>query len=120
MSVLLSEALGRDDNDAGYAVTLFTAATSLMLVRWSPESVSVNDQTVPLQQPMLNGQVGYWQSPAAMWLVLGSYARGGCTLALNFRGWLTRGHIGGSTTLDQIKHHPDLTSPDFSKPGLGS
>lgn len=58
VSVLLSEALGRDDNDAGYAVTLFTAATSLMLVRWSPESVSVNDQTVLQQQPMLNGQVG--------------------------------------------------------------
>lgn len=80
VSVFLSEDLGLDDKHAGYAVTIFTSATSLMLARWSPESVSVNGQSVPLQQAMLNGQVDYWHSPAAMWLVLGSYALGGCIL----------------------------------------
>jgi MFS family permease len=73
------------------AKTVVSLLSGHMLARWSPESVSVNGQSMPLQQAMLNGQVDYWHSPAAMWLVLGSYALGGCILALAFRGWLTRG-----------------------------
>lgn len=73
------------------AKTVVSLLSGHMLARWSPESVNINGQTVPLQQAMLNGQVDYWHSPAAMWLVLGSYALGGCLLALLFRGWLTRG-----------------------------
>jgi dipeptide/tripeptide permease len=73
------------------AKTVVSLLSGHMLARWSPETVNINGQIVPLQQAMLNGQVDYWHSPAAMWLVLGSYALGGCILALVFRGWLTRG-----------------------------
>jgi hypothetical protein len=62
-----------------------------MLSRWSPETVTVNGAAVPLQQAMVNGQVSYWDSPAAMWFYLGSYALLGCILALMLRGWLTSG-----------------------------
>jgi hypothetical protein len=88
-----------------------------MLTRWSPEFVtgladkqgnlllppqySQNPdlilpdywQAVPvrLQEAMFNGQVSYWHSPSAMWLILGGYALGGCLIALLLRGWLTRG-----------------------------
>ena len=30
-------------------------------------------------------------NPAAMWLVLGAYALGGCVIAAFLRGWLTQG-----------------------------
>jgi hypothetical protein len=40
---------------------------------------------------MINGQVSYWNTPAAMWLVLGGYAFIGCVGALLLRGWLTSG-----------------------------
>jgi hypothetical protein len=40
---------------------------------------------------MVAGEVGYWDSPAAMWLILAVYALVGCSLALLLRGWFTRG-----------------------------
>ena len=51
------------------AKTVVSFLSGHMLARWSPESVSVNGQSVPLQQAMLNGQLDYWHSPAAMWLL---------------------------------------------------
>jgi MFS family permease len=73
------------------AKTLTSAFSGHMLEHWSPEKVMVKGVPVPLQQAMIQGQVSYWHSPAAMWLVLGLYALGGCVIALILRGWLTRG-----------------------------
>lgn len=73
------------------AKTVVSFLSGHLLARWAPESVSVNGQSVPLQQAMLNGQVDYWHSPAALWLLLGGYALGGCILTLVFKNWLTRG-----------------------------
>jgi hypothetical protein len=73
---------------AKMTVSYFSGA---MLNRWCPETVSVNGTSVPLQQAMINNQVDYWHSPAAMWLLLGGWALAGCILALLLRGWLTRG-----------------------------
>ena len=73
------------------AKTVVSYYSGYMLHRWSPETVSVNGADVPLQQAMINGQVSYWDSPAAMWLFLGVYALAGCILAFFLRGWLTRG-----------------------------
>jgi hypothetical protein len=39
---------------------------------------------------MVQNQVPYWQSPAAMWLILGAYAMAGCIGAVLLRNWLTR------------------------------
>jgi hypothetical protein len=61
------------------------------LMRWSPEQVTINGTNVPLQQAMVQNQLPYWQTPAAMWLVLGVYALAGCLIAAWLRGWLTQG-----------------------------
>jgi len=53
-----------------------------LLIRWAPEGIG---------DRMVAGEVGYWDTPAAMWLILAVYALGGCLVALLLRGWLTRG-----------------------------
>ena len=73
------------------AKTLVSAFSGHMLARWSPETVQVNGAAIPLRQAMINDQVPFWHSPAAMWLVLGLYALVGCIIASFLRGWLTRG-----------------------------
>lgn len=73
------------------AKTLVSLLSGHMLERWSPETVTVDGVAVPLQQAMIQHQIGYWQSPAAMWLILGGYALVGCVVAALLQGWLTRG-----------------------------
>lgn len=62
-----------------------------MLERWSPETVTVDGAAMPLQQAMIEDRVGYWDSPAAMWLILAIVAVAGCVVAALLRGWLTQG-----------------------------
>jgi hypothetical protein len=73
------------------AKTVTSALSGHMLAYWCPEKVQVNGHAVPLQQAMIDGQVPYWQSPAAMWLVLGLYAFVGCVIGVIIRRWLTQG-----------------------------
>jgi MFS family permease len=73
------------------AKTLVSAFSGHLLEFWSPEKVTVDGQTMPLKEAMLQNKLDYWHSPAAMWLVLGLYALAGCVIALLIRGWLTRG-----------------------------
>ena len=73
------------------AKTLVSLISGHMLGYWSPETVVVNGVSLPLQQAMIQGQVSYWHSPAAMWLVLGVWAFIGCLAAVLIRGWLTQG-----------------------------
>ncbi|MBP7934468.1 MAG: hypothetical protein KA354_07440 [Phycisphaerae bacterium] len=73
------------------AKTLVGLISGHMLAYWSPERVVVNGVSLPLQQAMIQGQVSYWHSPAAMWLVLGVWAFVGCLAARLIRGWLTQG-----------------------------
>jgi MFS family permease len=73
------------------AKTLVSLVSGHMLAYWSPERVVVNGVSLPLQQAMIQGQVPYWRSPAAMWLILGVWAFVGCLAAILMRGWLTRG-----------------------------
>ena len=73
------------------AKTLVSAFSGYFLEYWCPEKVTINGVSVPLQQALLQHQLPYWRTPAAMWLVLGLYALGGCIIALLLRGWLTRG-----------------------------
>lgn len=73
------------------AKTAVSALSGHMLDRWCPEKFDVNGTAVPLQQAMVQGAVPYWQSPAAMWLILGLYALVGCCIAIMLRGWLTSG-----------------------------
>ncbi len=73
------------------AKTLVSIFSGHMLMRWSPEKVTVDGVTMPLQQAMIANRLDYWHTPAAMWLYLGFYAMIGCILALLLRKWLTRG-----------------------------
>jgi MFS family permease len=73
------------------AKTLVSAFSGHMLEFWCPEKTMVNGVAVPLREAMIQNQVPYWQSPAAMWLVLGVYAFAGCLIAVFLRPWLTQG-----------------------------
>jgi hypothetical protein len=73
------------------AKTIVSAFSGHMLEYWSPEKVNINGVTIPLQQAMIQNQVSYWHSPAAMWLILGAYALAGCVIAALMRNWLTQG-----------------------------
>ncbi len=53
-----------------------------MLTRWVPEGIGPK---------LREGTVPFWDSPEAMWLILGLVALAGPILALVFQGWLTRG-----------------------------
>lgn len=64
------------------AKTVVSVISGHLLVRWCPEGIGPQ---------MAAGQVGFWSSPPAMWLILAAYAFGGCALALFLRPWFTRG-----------------------------
>ena len=73
------------------AKTGVSAFSGHLLETWSPDKVTINGAAVPLQQAMINHQLGYWQRPEAMWLVLGLYALAGCIVAAILEKWLTQG-----------------------------
>jgi hypothetical protein len=64
------------------AKTVVSFFSGHLLDRWCPEGIG---------DRMVAGEVPFWDSPAAMWLVLAVYAVGGCLLALLLRPWFTRG-----------------------------
>jgi predicted MFS family arabinose efflux permease len=64
------------------AKTVVSLISGHLLVRWSPEGIGAR---------MAAGEVGYWNSPAAMWLILSLVGLVGCFGAVALRGWLTRG-----------------------------
>ncbi len=74
-----------------FAKTLVSAFSGHLLEYWCPEKVRVEGIAVPIQQALVNHQLPYWRTPAAMWLVLALYAFAGCVVALIIRPWLTRG-----------------------------
>jgi MFS family permease len=71
----------------------FAAKTGVSLIsghllsRWSPETVKIAGENVPLKQAMINGQLSYWNRPEAMWLYLGLFAVAGCLVAWSLRNW---------------------------------
>jgi MFS family permease len=73
------------------AKTLVSAFSGHLLERWSPETVTIGGVATPLQTAMINHQLGYWQRPEAMWLLLGAIALGGCLIAAFLEKWLTQG-----------------------------
>ncbi len=53
-----------------------------LLVRWCPEGIGPR---------LAAGQVSYWDSPAAMWLLLSVIGLVGCFGAVALPGWLPEG-----------------------------
>lgn len=64
------------------AKTVVSLVSGHLLVRWCPEGIGPR---------MVAGEVGYWDSPAAMWLVLSLFGLVGCFGAVALRRWLTQG-----------------------------
>jgi len=96
------------------AKTLVSAFSGHFLQYWCPETVAINGVKVPLQQALQHHQLPYWRTPAAMWLVLGAYALGGCIIALALRGWLTKG-TNWTTGPDRTSKASSLDSMDQKK-----
>ncbi|GAB4298903.1 MAG: hypothetical protein Kow0090_14390 [Myxococcota bacterium] len=61
---------------------IISALSGHMLTRWSPEGIGEKLQA---------DAVAFWDSPAAMWLILAIFALAGPIIALLLRGWLTKG-----------------------------
>lgn len=75
------------------AKTLVSVISGHLLVRWCPEGIGAR---------MAAGEVGYWSSPAAMWLLLSLLGLVGCFGAVALRGWLTRGLKEGKGAASQV------------------
>ena len=73
------------------AKTVVSAFSGHLLECWCPETVTIDGAAVPLQQAMVAGQLGYWERPEAMWLLLGGYALAGCLIAVLLEKWLNPG-----------------------------
>lgn len=71
------------------AKTLVSAASGFMLARWVPEPPE--DDPLFLRRQLEASEVPFWDSPSAMWILLGGIALGGSIIALMMRGWFTRG-----------------------------
>ncbi len=70
------------------AKTIVSMLSGHMLVKWVPE--------YPEGEPILRdrlaaGEIPFWDSPSAMWIILGIVAFAGPLVALAARGWFTRG-----------------------------
>ena len=63
------------------ANTVVSGLSGHMLNRWVPEGIGTS---------LKNGTVGFWSSPAAMWVILGLAALVGPFVALAFRDWFTK------------------------------
>jgi len=64
------------------AKLVVSALSGHMLARWSPEGVGAK---------VASGELGFWDSPEAMFLILLIWAVSGPVIGLLLKGWLTRG-----------------------------
>lgn len=64
------------------AKTFISLLSGHMLLRFCPEGI---------RDRIVAGNLPFWQSPEAMWLLLGGFALLGLVVAMIFRGWLTKG-----------------------------
>jgi MFS family permease len=70
------------------AKTVVSLASGYMLERWIP--------AFPEGEPLLRdrlaaGQIPFWQTPSALWIILGTFALGGPLIALLMKSWFTKG-----------------------------
>ena len=62
--------------------TMVSMISGHMLARWVPEGVG---------ERVRAGDLPFWESPEAMWLILGIVAISGPIIASFFKAWLTKG-----------------------------
>lgn len=71
---------------------------------------------VNLQLPLKYDWLGYWESPAAMWLVLGAFALGGSITARLLSGWLTKGARWKIEEHDEEEKSEEPEKPEAIEP----
>ncbi len=72
------------------AVKMFAAMTAgFLLSRWIPEPPP--EAPLMLRDTMEAGELGYWDSPSALWLILAGFAVTGPVLLIVLRRWFTAG-----------------------------
>lgn len=64
------------------AKTTVSLLSGHMLTRWVPEGIG---------EQLRAGTVDFWDSPSALWIILGVFALAGPLVGVVFRGWFTRG-----------------------------
>jgi hypothetical protein len=64
------------------AKTTVSLLSGHMLTRWVP--LDIGDR-------LREGSVAFWDSPSALWIILGTFALGGPLIALLLKGWFTKG-----------------------------
>ncbi len=67
--------------------TILAGVSGHMIARWCPE---YPEGEATVGERIAAGEVGYWDSPYAMWLILGAWALVGVLAAIYFRGWFTK------------------------------
>lgn len=70
------------------AKTIVSLLSGHMLDRWCPE---FPEGEPSMGERIASGTVTFWDSPSAMWLILGIVGLLGAMIALALRGWFTRG-----------------------------
>ena len=64
------------------AKTLVSLFSGHMLTKWVPEGIA---------EKIVADEVGFWDSPGALWLILGILALAGPIICVLIKGWLTKG-----------------------------
>ncbi len=72
-----------------FAKTAVSALSGFMLAYWVPDTEALGGTL--LRDLLAAGEVSFWKSPSAMWLILASVALAGPLIALLMRGWFTKG-----------------------------
>ncbi len=72
-----------------FAKTVVGFASGHMLMRWVPEPQ--DEAGLGLRNALEAGEVGFWDSPSAMWLILAIPALGGPLIGLMLKGFFTKG-----------------------------
>jgi MFS family permease len=72
-----------------FAKTIVAFASGLMLERWVPEPS--DEAGLGLRNALEAGEIGFWDSPSAMWLILAIPALVGPVVALMLKGFFTKG-----------------------------
>ena len=71
--------------------TLAGGLSGVMLAKWCPEFIVQNGVNIPLQQVLISRTLPYWQTPEALWLILGAIAIVGPIIMLFLKNWFTKG-----------------------------
>jgi len=71
------------------AKTLVSAASGFMLAKWVPPPPK--EEPLALREQLEAGTIPFWESPSAMWILLGIVALGGPLVALLLKNWFTKG-----------------------------